>query len=445
VPPERLTRHEISWLLAQEARGAAKSLRTEVIQRRAPSDPHGLGEPVETTLDTLDDTIEMLSALNVGRRGPAARRGRIDLAALLVEIAPTARVAIEPGAGTEVFGDEADLRRMLHLLVAQASGRTPTEAEIELHVRRQGDFVRVSANLGPDTAAMGELERRWLTRMALRHGGSVELEGGTHSILLQADGAIDQREVTELRRELAQAQKLGEAYARELASVLSAGDIRTEAPPPSRGDPGRFEGVRSLAASLHRALRGLLDGLRAEIEAGTQANALANLVSAQELVAELGGVVDCAIEATTESHALEPLIRDVMSSLEGRASRVGIALALEAPSAAKVRGAREPLVLLIRSLLLHGMAATPRNGEVTAFVLATEIGVAFGVRDEGPSIPEASRWDVIRHRVDPTHFGRPAGVHLVLADAAATTLAAELEIRQSPAGQTEAWAHLRKG
>ena len=102
-----------------------------------------------------------------------------------------------------------------------------------MKIRRQGDFVRISADLGPDTAALGELERRWLSRMALRHGGSVELEGGTHSILLQADGAIDQREVTELRKELEQAQQLGEAYARELASVLAAGDVRTEAPPPT--------------------------------------------------------------------------------------------------------------------------------------------------------------------------------------------------------------------
>ena len=140
MPPERLTRHEISWLLAQEARGAAKSLRTEVVQRRAPSDPHRLGEPVETTLDALDDTIEMLSALNVGGRNKG-RRGRIDLAALLVEIAPNARVALEPGAGTEVFGDEGELRRMLHLLVAQASGRTPGESNIPVRIRRQGSAV----------------------------------------------------------------------------------------------------------------------------------------------------------------------------------------------------------------------------------------------------------------------------------------------------------------
>jgi len=445
VPPERLTRHEISWLLAQEARGAARSLRTEVTQRRAPSDPHRLGAPVETTLDALDDTIEMLSALNVGARGKA-RRGRIDLAALLVEIAPNSRIAIAPGAGTEVFGDEAELRRMLHLLVAQASGRAPMETEIEVHIKRQGDFVRISANLGPDTAALGELESRWLSRMALRHGGSVELEGGTHSILLQADGAIDQREVTELRRELAEAQQQGEAYARELASVLAAGDVRTEAPPPSRGDPERFEGVKSLASATHRALRGLLEGLRNGIESGAPiADTLHRVVSAQELAAELGAVGDCAMATSGEALSLPELVRGVLSQLEARAARAEVTLELESPPAAKVRAARAPLELLVRNLVLHAIDATPRKGTVTAFILPTELGVSFGVRDEGTSIPEASRWDVIRHHVDPTHFGRPAGVALVLADAAATALTAELELRESAAGCTESWVHLRKG
>src|SRR6187401_2408939 len=146
---------------------------------------------------------------------------------------------------------------MLHLLVGQSSGDLPTATEAEITIRRQGDFVRISTNLGPDTGALGELEHRWLSRMALRHGGAIELEGGTHSILLQADGASDQREVTELRKELEQAQQLGEAYARELAAVLAAGDVRTEAPPASRADPEHFSGVKTLAAAMHRTLRGL--------------------------------------------------------------------------------------------------------------------------------------------------------------------------------------------
>jgi two-component system OmpR family sensor kinase len=443
VPPERLTRHEISWLLAQEARGAAKSLRTEVVQRRAPSDPHRLGEPVETTLDALDDTIEMLSALNVGGR-TKGRRGRIDLAALLVEIAPNARLALEPGAGTEVFGDESELRRMLHLLVAQASGRTPAESSIPVRIRRQGDFIRISADLGPDTAALGELESRWLARMALRHGGSVELEGGTHSIILQADGAIDQREVTELRKELAEAQQLGEAYARELASVLSAGDVRTEAPPPSRGDPERFEGVKSLAAATHRVLRGVSEKLRVALDANGSAESSRELIAVQELVSELGSVADCTLDAPAEALELATVIRDVIQGLEARASRAQVMLAAEVRSDIKVRAAKAPLELLIKSLIAHAIAATPQGGSVTVVAFPTEIGITLTVRDGGPAVPEASRWPVIRHHVDPTRFGRPAGVNLVLADAATTALQAELELEESADGHTETWVNLRK-
>lgn len=443
MPPERLTRHEISWLLAQEARGAAKSLRTEVVQRRAPSDPHRLGEPVETTLDALDDTIEMLSALNVGGRNKG-RRGRIDLAALLVEIAPNARLALEPGSGTEVFGDESELRRMLHLLVAQASGRSPAESNIPVRIRRQGDFVRISAELGPDTAALGELESRWLSRMALRHGGSVELEGGTHSIILQADGAIDQREVTELRKELAEAQQLGEAYARELASVLSAGDVRTEAPPPSRGDPERFEGVKSLATATHRALRGVLENLRTGLESGDAAESSRALTAVQELVTELGGVADCALDTSGEALALASVVRDVLPALEGRAARAQVTLSTEVQADVTVRAARAPLELLLKSLVAHAIAATPQGGAVTVHAFSTELGVTLAVRDGGPAVPEASRWDVIRHHVDPTRFGRPTGVNLVLADAASTALSAELELKESADGHTETWVHLRK-
>jgi two-component system OmpR family sensor kinase len=443
VPPERLTRHEISWLLAQEARGAAKSLRTEVVQRRAPSDPHRLGEPVETTLDALDDTIEMLSALNVGGRNKG-RRGRIDLAALLVEIAPNARIALEPGAGTEVFGDESELRRMLHLLVAQASGRTPGESGIPVRIRRQGDFIRISADLGPDTAALGELESRWLARMALRHGGSVELEGGTHSIVLQADGAIDQREVTELRKELAEAQQLGEAYARELASVLSAGDVRTEAPPASRGDPERFEGVKSLGAAAHRALRGVLDTLRTRLEANGSLDTSHELTAVQELVNELGGVADCTLDASAEALSLSAVVREVLAGLGGRAARAQVTLATEGPNDVKVRATKAPLELLVKSLVAHAIAATPQGGRVTVLLLPTELGVSLAVRDGGPAVPEASRWEVIRHHVDPTRFGRPTGVNLVLADAATTALSAELELKESADGHTETWVHLRK-
>jgi hypothetical protein len=323
-----------------------------------------------------------------------------------------------------VFGDEAELRRMLHLLVGQSSGNLPTRAEAEITIRRQGDFVRISTNLGPDTSALGELEHRWLSRMALRHGGSIELEGGTQSILLQADGASDQREVTELRRELAEAQQLGEAYARELASVLVSGDIRTETPPAGGREPGRFEGVRSACAAVRRSLRGI--------------------PAAQELVAELSAVAEVSADETPSELDLGAMVAQVAHALDGRAARAGVDVKALTTGSVGVKSPRGMVELLVKSLISHAIAATPRGGEVRASAFLTELGPALAVSDGGAFVPEASRQDILRHRIDPTALGRPAGIALVVADAIAATLDAALEVRDDGTGRVEFWTVLTK-
>src|SRR5262249_2395485 len=153
----RLTRHELSWLLTQEAQNAAERLRVGVqfLRTHAPPPPSPSDDPaqgVETSLDALDDVMRMLSNLNQRASQqasvtPGLRRGRIDVAALLVELAPDARVSIEPGSGTEVYGDEADFRRMLQVLVGHGGGEGAS-----VTVRRDGEDVRVSVALGPDSS-----------------------------------------------------------------------------------------------------------------------------------------------------------------------------------------------------------------------------------------------------------------------------------------------------
>ncbi len=450
---ERLTRHEISWLLAQEARGAAKALRTE-LRPSTGGEAKPSGAPVETTLDALDDAIDMLSALNTGARGKG-RRGRIDLAALLYDVAPSARISIEPGAGTEVFGDEADLRRMLNLLVSQAnasSGAAPT-AETVVTIRRQGDSVRISVELGPDTSATGELERRWLSRMAVRHGGWVELEGGTQSIFLQADGASDQREVTELRKELEQAQQLGEAYARELASVLVSGDVRSEPPPqPPSADHERFVELQSAAAATQRVLKSLADGLRADIaELGALAHSAevgqklsSRLLSLQDLATEYGAIAECPVDEPSETLDLAALLREALARIEARVTREGVEVSLTAAENLRIAARPRLLATLLDSALSHAIAATPKGGEIRASAFASELGVIVTIGDGGPAIPEASRADVLSHRVDPTSLGRPSGISLVAVGAAALALGAGVEIKDGTDGHPELWLTLKR-
>jgi signal transduction histidine kinase len=445
VSQERLTRHEITWLLAQEARGAAKTLRDEVSGEKesSPFASEVRLQPVESTLDALDDAIEMLSALNTGQRGKA-RRGRIDLAALLYDVAPNARIAIEPGAGTEVLGDESDLRRMLSVLVTQATAGSG--AETEVRIRRQGDSIKISVELGPDAGAAGELERRWLSRMAMRHGGRVELESGTQSVFLEADGASDQREVTELRRELEQAQQLGEAYARELATMLASGELRSEPPPPlvARASGERLATLRGACAALERSVRPLAESLRAEISAALaipEAAELAHNLSRRaqalfELAQELTAVAECAVEDSPAELDLAAELATAQRGFAARAQRDGVNVVVATAGPAVCSAPRALIQLLLRLLLTHAVSATPRGGEVRASAERSDRGLVVSIEDGGPSVPDGIGEAVIRHQLDPTSVGRPSGIALLAAEAVTQALGGELVLASSERGVT---------
>ncbi|MGC4091344.1 MAG: hypothetical protein QM756_26390 [Polyangiaceae bacterium] len=252
---------------------------------------------------------------------------------------------------------------MVNLLVTQAGSHAV------VHIRRQRDWVRISVDLGPDVAAIGELERRWLSRMATRHGGSFELDGGTQSILLQADGASDQREVHELRKELEQAQQLGEAYARELATVLGGGEVRTD-PPPSRSHghgAERLGTLQSAFAAFERVCRSTSDAARADAVIAGKLDGGADVVQSltrraqglSELGADLGAFSECDPEETPSEVDLPALCREAEQAILPRATRRGVSLELVLPTQLRVQAAKGLLGLLLRQLLLHGVMATP--------------------------------------------------------------------------------------
>ena len=177
---DRLTKQELSWLLTQEARAAAKTLRKGVERlSHVPPEIKIDVAPTEITssLDALDDAMRMLDSLNVsmGKRGT---RGRVDLAALVVEVVPNARLRLEPGSGTDVYGDEGDLRRMIQILVRQTGLSLGGVESPEVGIGREGEEVRVSVALGPETLTGDRSERAWLARIATRYGGRLELDGG---------------------------------------------------------------------------------------------------------------------------------------------------------------------------------------------------------------------------------------------------------------------------
>ena len=148
---DQLTNHELSWLLTQEAKAAAKTLRQGVarLSLNPAEATNDAPDDIESSLAALDDAMRMLDSLNARpeKRGP---RGPVDLAALVVDIVPLARLRLEPGAGTEVHGDDCDLRRMLKILASHACSMVGGPDFPEVCISREGDNVRVSVVFGPE-------------------------------------------------------------------------------------------------------------------------------------------------------------------------------------------------------------------------------------------------------------------------------------------------------
>jgi signal transduction histidine kinase len=434
VTGSRLTRQEIGWLLAQEARSAARALRDGVTQLRHTDQVRSTAEPphYDVTLDALDGAIELLTELE-SAPPQHGRRGRIDLASLAYELAPGARIVMEPGAGTEVSGDESELRRMVHVLVRQSPGAPDDANPQEVHIRRQEDYVKITVPLGPDRSATTELERRWLARMASQLGGRLELEGSAESLILPAEGAAEQREVWQLRQELAEAEQLGAAYARELAQIISR-EVEAERPPSRRDDQAaraRFDLLVCAATALERELKPVVEWLRAEQDPSNR------LGSFSELFCELGRVADCPRSEPAELVDLSAMLAEVGGLADAYAERHAVKLAVAAGPQVAVRTGRAALGLLLRSLVHQAVLSTPRDGEVRLCAMPAARGATVIIADGGPTVPESAAADLLCHRVDPTAFGRPPGIALLVADTLAAHLGGSLRLRRGPQGGSE--------
>jgi hypothetical protein len=451
VTTGRLTRQELGWLLAQEARGAARILRQDVTFLTQPPPAEGAAAMpvipslpdvrVTTTLNALDDAIGMLSELESGpNAAKGARRGRIDLAALIWEIAPTAAISIDTEAGTEVFGEEAELRRMLHVLVLLANSAgsgAKVASAAPIRIRREGDWIRIGVDLGPDVSATTDLERRWLSRMATQMGGRLELEGGNMALLLPADASTDQSEVADLRKELAQAQQLGEAYARELAAVFAAGE-----PPESTtavDAPGvaarRFDLLVGFASAVHHALSPVFRAMKDDADrlgAGDAPKKMAAHIAAGfEFVSELGRIAACPRDESVETVDVARAVRAAIGEAESRAARHGVSLAADLPATLTLSTRPRTLSVLLRALVDHAILATPRGGSV-AIALVAEPGLAgLSIRDGGTAVPLSAHADMLEHRIDPASLGRPPGFSLLVAYAVAAVLDGSLRLADS--------------
>jgi hypothetical protein len=465
VAKGKLTRQELAWLLTQEAQGAAERLRKGVTAlTQAPPPPGVDATGVDATLSALDDAMRELSNLHSRPQGARGRRGRIDVAALLWEVAPEARVSIAPGGGTEVFGDEAELRRMLHVMVGYGSGSGSV-----ITVRREADEVATAIVLGPEGSTISETERAWLARMALRYGGRFELEGSTEVLSLPAEGAEARDDVARLRKELDEARKQGEVYARELASAMSAADDGgplSTAPPPATSAVDRHAVLVRFAGGVAAALRTMLSPVGRELSelraATTSGKGSPDSVDAaplrtalEERMEAIRGrllvVQDFLGELTAfgDADPLEPrrcvdiveIARAEVRSLSPRALRAGVTVEVQTiPSepGTQIMATVAPrsAAAVVRALVAHAVLATPRGARATLTVLAPDgvedKGPRLWVDDAGAKLPEAARRALIDLDVEPGTFGRPTGVGLFAATQVVTAQGGHLELGDAP-------------
>jgi len=449
----RLTRHELSWLLTQEAQNAAERLRVGVqfLRTQAPPPPTGddPAQGVEHSLDALDDVMKMLSNLNQKAQPqaasiPAARRGRIDIAALIFEAIPEARVSIEPGSGTEVYGDEADIRRMIQVLVGHGSGEGAS-----VTVRRDGDDVRVAVTLGPDSSPTAETERAWLSRVALRYGGRHELEGGSEVLVFPADGASDRNESAALRKELDEARKQGEVYARELAAVFDRGEevtaVSTIPPAPGLPSTARFSAMTKLCAGIASELRNALGPAKNELASmrrhevtDEQLDTLRRRIGhTTEVVSGLGAIGELrADEMETEVDLVE-VARSTVKALANMAERDEVKVSIGVSpdgSRAYVRRGAKALGVLVREIVAHAIEASPRGSSVEITVVAPEgnSGARLIVDDSGSALPASGRRAFLALETHAGSYGRPSGLPIFLAAELAACQGAMLELSDAP-------------
>ncbi len=437
----RLTRQELGWLLTQEAANAAERLRTGVqILKSNPPPAEGAGAAggLDATLDALDDTMKMLSTLHNRPVRVTGRRGRVDLAALLWEVAPDARASIEPGGGTEVFGEEAELRRMLQLLVEHGSG-----AESHVSIKREDDMVRVGVVLGPDSTATAEAERAWLSRMAIRHGGRLELEGGMEVVSLPADAERAERKA--LEKELDEARKQGEAYARELAVAFTSTEEAVSPstfPPPLAGtDVGdRVAVLVRIAGGISAELRSLLSPALREVAALVKTDderfvALRReLTQAQEFALALGSIGNLDVQELPGPVSVGEFLTKQVAAFGGRAARAGVTVKVDDQTAGKAHARAAPgaLSTLIDQLLSQAIAASPRGSVVSLRVTDEERGPCLEVDDAGAPLPSTSRRQFVGLELEPGTFGRPTSLPLYVAAALASWQGATFEVADPP-------------
>jgi signal transduction histidine kinase len=166
------------------------------------------------------------------------------------------------------------------------------------------------------------------------------------------------------------------------------------------------------------------------------------LVAAQDIVAELAAVGESDAREVTREVDIVSFAMGECKSLEPKAARLGVELravaAAEGDSpGAMVRVAPRLASLLLRELISHALAASPRGRRVTFSVHPPthELGARITVDDSGTKLSAGAREALLSLEVEPGTFGRPNTIALFVAAEITGVLGARLEIADAPADE----------
>jgi signal transduction histidine kinase len=267
------------------------------------------------------------------------------------------------------------------------------------------------------------------------------------SLVLPADAAIDQSEMADLRKELEQAQQLGEAYARELAAVFAAGQLPEVDAASDRRDVAtrRFELLVSVASAVYRELHPLVRGLKEHTGRAATSNVEEFVSAGLELSSELGRAAQCPIAEDTSHVDLARLVREATSAVDPHAARHTVSIDIEAPQDLTIVSKPRALSLLVHALLDHAILATPARGRVRVSLRSENGAGVLSVSDGGPPIPAPAHADLLEHHSDPAAFGRPTGPALVIAHTTAAYLGTRVKLGEGADGTSVVEVHLGAG
>ena len=374
-------------------------------------------DQVDNSLEELDDTIRLLGKLEA--HADPQRRARVDLATLLMKAAPKAKVAIEPGAGTDVYADAKSLTRFIQVLVSL----TIADASSVLGLRRDGEWLAVRFELGPDAAARSEVEKRWLTRTAVRHGGEIQLDSRSMILKLPAEGAVEKEEIAALKSELSQAQQLGESYARELALMFEQAPSMPSLPPSGTQSlatliriaelsPLKIGEAQSLDQELLQQLRSLKPQLPELEQLHRSRHSIPQSESTRFRDALLFSMNQCLRLSDVDPGRVE---RTSMTSLSNPAT-----------------GIQQRLFdILALALLKSSLQSSPADSAIQFDWSPLEPDVLLSLRDEGPILSGEDFERINQGWLDAAAVGRSSELAIPVASACADLLGLHLECRHS--------------